>query len=183
MKIASTERLTLETWSDDDAADLAAIGSAQVVRYLGGEPWTEATARSLIALWRGIEDRLGVTTWAVRLRSSGELVGTCGFAGTNAPWLRFEHVVEVGWTLGRPWWGQGLATEAAGAAIGVGLGRIPPDRIISKCHVDHVASERVMQRIGMRRVGVVRGAEDHGTVLYRMRIPQRDLRDPQQNRP
>jgi ribosomal-protein-alanine N-acetyltransferase len=57
------------------------------------------------------------TTWAIRLRETGELIGTCGFAGTNMPWLRFDTVIEVGWTLGEQWWGRGLATEAASAAV------------------------------------------------------------------
>jgi RimJ/RimL family protein N-acetyltransferase len=103
------------------------------------------------------------------LRDSDELIGTCGFAGTNMPWLRFDYVIEVGWTLGRRWWGRGLATEAAKAALQVGLSRYPTERFISKCHIDNTASERVMLRIGMERVGIVRGTFAAPTVLCRLR--------------
>lgn len=167
--VAATERLVLDRWTDDDAVPLARIGTIEVVRYLGGVPWTLATARQSIDQWRGIDERLGVTTWAVRLRGTGELIGTCGFAGTSVPWLRAGYVIEIAWTLGRRWWGQGFATEAAQAALGVGLGRYAPERIVAKCHVDNAASERVMHRIGMERVGIVQGQWPEPTVVSRCR--------------
>ena len=166
--IAETARLVLEDWTDHDVEPLAALGTADVVRFLGGEPWTASTARESMQRWRQIEERLGLTTWAVRLRENGQLIGTCGFAGTNVPWLRVDVVVEIGWTLGRAWWGRGLATEAAVGALAVGLARYSRERIVSKCHIDNVASERVMHRIGMSRVGVVRGAWPAATVVCRL---------------
>jgi RimJ/RimL family protein N-acetyltransferase len=153
--VTETSRLSLERASPEDVAALVGIGTPEVVRFLGGTPWTEASVLDDLALWRTIEDRLGITTWVVRLRETGEVIGICGFAGTNQPWLRFDVVIEVGWTLGRPWWGQGMATEAAQAAIAVGLDLYPRERFIAKCHVDNAASERVMHRMGMRRVGLV----------------------------
>lgn len=167
MAVVETSRVVLDRWSDDDIRDLAAIGTPDVVRYLGGVPWTAETARESIELWRQIEDRLGISTWAVRSRESGQLIGTCGFAGTNVPWLRFDFVIEVGWTLGQAWWGRGLATEAATAAITLGAARYERRRFISKCHLENDASERVMYRIGMRRVGVVQGAWPAPTVIAR----------------
>lgn len=153
--VAERARLLLRTWSDADAEPLAEIGTAEVVRYLGRTPWTPRTARESIDLWRQIESRLGITTWAVGERGSGDLIGTCGFAGTNMPWLRFDFVIEIGWTFGSGWWGQGFATEAALAALDVGLRRHPRERFLSKCNIENRASERVMRRIGMRRVGIV----------------------------
>ena len=166
--VAETSRLLLREWSDADVGPLAQIGTAEVVGYLGGTPWTATTARDSIALWRQIDSRLGVTTWAVCERASGDLIGTCGFAGTNVPWLRFDFVIEIGWTLGSRWWGQGFATEAAVAALDVGLGRYPRERFLSKCHIANKASERVMRRIGMHRVGIVQGTFSAPTLLYRL---------------
>lgn len=158
----------LTGWSDDDADELAAIGSVDVVRYLGGTPWTTRSALDSIQLWRQIERRLGITTWAVRLRQPGQtLIGTCGFAGTNVPWLRADAVIEIGWTVRRPWWRQGYATEAAELARDVALRRYPSERLLSKCHVENAASEAVMRRIGMRRVGLVQGAWPAPTLVYR----------------
>ena len=166
--MAVTERLTLESFRDADAPALARLGNPEVVRYLGGVPWTIASAQESINLWRTIQNRLGITTWAVKLRHSGELIGSCGFAGTNVDWLHFDGVIEIGWTLGQAWWGQGLATEAARAAMDRGLAVYPRERFLAKCHPQNLASERVMVRIGMRRVGLVQGAWPEPTVLYRL---------------
>jgi RimJ/RimL family protein N-acetyltransferase len=166
--VAVTERLYLDGFRDDDALALSRLGTAEVTRYLSGEAWTISSTQASISLWRDIEAGLGLTTWALRLRDSGELIGSCGFAGTNAVWLRSEAVIEIGWTLGRAWWGRGLATEAARAAMSKGLSKYPPDHFVSKCHVENHASERVMQRIGMRRVGIVQGSWPAPTVLYRL---------------
>jgi RimJ/RimL family protein N-acetyltransferase len=166
--VVDQDRVRLESWSGIEAGELAEIGTPNVVRYLGGTPWTVESARASMALWRDIDHRLGITTWAVRLRETGELIGTCGFAGTNMPWLRFDAVIEIGWTLGEKWWGRGLATEAASAAMSVGLGRYSRDRFLSKCHIENAASERVMHRIGMVRVGVVQGDYPAPTVVCRL---------------
>ena len=166
--VAETPRLVLRGWTDHDVEPLAQIGTADVVRYLGGTPWTTATARDSIDLWRQIDERLGLTTWAVCDKATGELVGTCGFAGTNMPWLRFDFVIEIGWTIGSKWWRRGLATEAASAALEIGLRRYPRERFLSKCHIENYASERVMERIGMHRVGVVQGTFTAPTVVHRL---------------
>lgn len=165
--MVETSRLVLERWSDDDVGDLTRIGSPDVVRFLGGTPWTIESARESIELWRQIEERLGISTWALRVRDTGELIGTCGFAGTNVPWMRFDFVIEIGWTLGEPGWGRGYATEAASGALRYGETMYEPRRFVSKCHIENAASERVMYRIGMRRVGVVQGAWPAPTVIAR----------------
>ena len=165
--IAESERVVLRHWDDGDVDDLAAIGTLDVVRFLGGVPWTRASAEELIALYRSIQDRLGLTTWAVELKAGHRLIGTCGFAGTNVAWLRGERVIEIGWTLGREWWGLGLATEAALLALTLAESRFGRDSLVSKCAIQNVASEAVMRRIGMRRVGVVQGQWTSATVLCR----------------
>lgn len=166
--VTETPRLLIREWGDGDVEPLARLGTAEVVRYLGGTPWTTTTARDSLERWRQIGDRLGLTTWAVCARESGELIGTCGFAGTNMPWLRFDFVIEVGWTFGRRWWGQGLATEAARAALEVGLTLYAAERFLSKCHIENTASERVMHRVGMHRVGIVSGTFTAPIVVCRL---------------
>lgn len=164
--VVETLRVRLREWHEDDATLLQAIcADPEVVRYLEGRPWTaEMTAIFLDdMLTRRV---LGAPeTWAVEDPASGDLIGWCGFARTNAPWMRYDVVIEIGWTLARSSWGRGLATEAATAALDLDL--FDRSRIISKCHADNTRSEAVMQRIGMRRVGQVRARRDCGTTLYR----------------
>jgi RimJ/RimL family protein N-acetyltransferase len=165
--VAVTDRLVVRTWADEDVEALAVIGAdPDVVRYLGGVPWSVADARSMIERSREIGDSLGVTSWALQDRRSGSLVGHCGFARTNAPCLRPE-IIEIGWTLDRRRWGEGLATEAAKSVMPRALQLFERWRIVSKCQVENVASERVMQRLGLRRAGTIRRSTDCN-VVYRL---------------
>jgi len=62
----------------------------------------------------------------------------------------FTPCVEIGWRLARPWWGQGLATEGAQAALAYGFGRLSLPEIVSFTVPGNVRSRRVMEKLGMR---------------------------------
>ena len=70
---------------------------------------------------------------------------------------RFEQRFDeqgFGWRLARRSWHQGYATEAALAALDVAFNGVGLPRVWSITAVLNVPSERVMQRLGMERVGV-----------------------------
>jgi ribosomal-protein-alanine N-acetyltransferase len=54
--------------------------------------------------------------------------------------------------LGKPYWGQGLATEAAQAAVQFGFQSMGLDRIVALASVENGASQRVIQKLGMTLV-------------------------------
>ena len=58
--------------------------------------------------------------------------------------------VEIGWRLGRAFWGRGLATDAAAAALRFGLIGRDLGQIISIAQVGNGASDRIMGKLGMR---------------------------------
>ena len=164
--IARTDRLIVRSWHDDDAAPLAAMGAdLEFVRYLQGCPWTLDDALGMIANCRTVEASMGLTLWALEDGSDGSLVGYCGFGITNAACVRTD-LIEMGWGLERSRWGQGLATEAGLELLPLAVRRFGPRRLFAKCHVDNTASERVMQRIGLRRAGLLRYLEQP-TMIYR----------------
>jgi len=59
----------------------------------------------------------------------------------------------VGWTLERSTWGRGLATEGGAAALRFGFKTKGMQRIISIAHRENVASQRVMEKLGLKREG------------------------------
>ena len=61
--------------------------------------------------------------------------------------------MEVAWTLRRPFWGLGYATEAARTALDVAFTRLYQAHVISMIHADNEASIRVAQRLRMRLEG------------------------------
>ena len=65
-----------------------------------------------------------------------------------------DRSAELGYWIGKPWWGQGFVTEAAEAVIrhAFKVARVPR---ITCCHfIDNAASARVIEKLGFRCVGV-----------------------------
>ncbi|MCL8027525.1 GNAT family N-acetyltransferase [Nocardioides bruguierae] len=71
--------------------------------------------------------------------------------------------VELGWALDPAAQGQGLATEAVRAALGVAFADLGARRVTASCFADNTASWRLMERVGMRREGVGRADSLHRT--------------------
>lgn len=147
----SAPRLMLRRWREDDVAPMSAINAdPQVMRWIGdGSIRDEQQTKAGIEAWERKWDRHGFGLFALELRTTGELIG---FTGLAVPELLPEVMpaVEIGWRLGRPFWGKGLATEAAQAALRFGLIDRGLDRIVSIAQVGNHASERIMGKLGMR---------------------------------
>ncbi len=94
-------------------------------------------------------ERHGWGLWAVETRVD-RFIGYVGLwpATFVAP---FTPTVEVGWRLGYEHWGRGYAAEAAVAAMTDGFVRLELDEIVSFTTTKNVRSQRVMQKLGMRR--------------------------------
>ena len=75
--------------------------------------------------------------------------------------------LEVGWLLGRPHWGRGLATEAARAALDHAFNVVGAERVISLIRPDNHPSIRVAERLGERyeRTIDVSGAAAHSYAI------------------
>lgn len=145
-----TERLLLRQWRDDDLDALAAIyADPEVMRYIrdGTVRTREETAEHLAGMRRDWAEH-GFGLFAAELLATGELTGWIGLA---VPHFLPEVMpaVEIGWRLGRPFWGAGLATEGARAALRFGLADRGLDRLVSIRHVDNTRSARVMEKIGL----------------------------------
>jgi RimJ/RimL family protein N-acetyltransferase len=57
--------------------------------------------------------------------------------------------IELGYRIARPYWGQGLATEAAGAAVRYAFDQLMLERVVSSIDGKNTASIRVAEKIGM----------------------------------
>ena len=60
---------------------------------------------------------------------------------------------ELGYWIGVPYWGRGFATEAAGAVAALGFESLGLHRIFAHVHAGNIASQRVLEKIGMRHEG------------------------------
>ena len=86
------------------------------------------------------------------------LVGCDDGALRGAFGLRWPapHRFDFGYVLARPWWGQGLMTEAMTAVAEWALTQPGIWRIGAHCDVENPASARVMEKAGLQREGLLR---------------------------
>jgi RimJ/RimL family protein N-acetyltransferase len=150
MTLIHTPRLALRRWEPEDVVPMAEIdGDPEVMRWIddGSTRDLEQTARD-VERWEDEWDEEGFGLFAVELLASGELAG---FTGLSVPHYLPEVLpaVEIGWRLGRQFWDQGYASEAAHAALEFALQDRGLDRVISIARVGNDASENVMRKLGM----------------------------------
>ncbi len=145
-----TPRLRLRAWLDSDVQGLADIyGDPESVRYLRHLD-LEGT-RQQVERFKQHWERHGFGLWAVEERATGRFIGRIGLM-QHDDWVASAHDAEVGWVIARDLWGQGLAMEGGAAALEFG-NQLGLKRIISIAHVDNAASQRVMEKLGLVRVG------------------------------
>jgi RimJ/RimL family protein N-acetyltransferase len=143
--ILDTRRLRLRPFTEADVAVLdSLLQDPEVVRYIGDRrvPTLQETWRA-VAGWLGHWVLRGYGMWAVEERASGAMVGRAGLI-YPADWPG----PEVGYMLGRTWWGRGYATEAARAAMDWGFATIGFERLISLIDPANTASIAVAERLG-----------------------------------
>ena len=168
VKILETDRLILRAWSRADIDSLFEImRDARVMRYLAdGLPFTFEQVEDFLIWAEHYQIENNFCRWKVIERSTGEVIGSCGFARTHA-----TEEVELGYLLAQKHWGKGLATEAARAAMLYGFGKLNFREIIAMTDLENVRSQKVLEKIGFARRGieVYEGAE---TLVYLARNPE-----------
>lgn len=142
-----TARLLLRRWTDADRDPFAAVNADPVVMRFFPAPLTREQSDAFADRVEAHFVEHGYGLWAVEV--DGEFAGFTGLMWQDG--LPFSPALEVGWRLAERFWGRGLATEAARAALGVGLREV--DSVVSMTAVLNEPSWRVMERIGMRREG------------------------------
>jgi RimJ/RimL family protein N-acetyltransferase len=140
-----TKRLTLRALREADATALFEISQdPDVVRFVGDRHVpTLQEAWRMVAGWIGHWALRGYGQWAIEERASGRFIGRAGIINP-ADWPG----PEVGYLLGRPWWGRGYATEAARAAMDWGFREIGFSDLLSLIDPENHASIAVATRLG-----------------------------------
>jgi RimJ/RimL family protein N-acetyltransferase len=152
-----TERLLLRGWRDEDVEPYARLcADPEVMKYIGGGATLTLEESGTQISWfvRHWEER-GFGPWVVEEKASGAFIGFTGLVYQDE-WTEGEHKTEVGWRVGRSYWGQGLATEAAMASVRYGFEELSLERIISIIQPENVASRRVAEKAGLTLRGEAR---------------------------
>ena len=158
----TTERLLLRPFRDGDIDAYAAFcADPEVMRFLGDRGvLARDDAWRQMAMLAGHWALRGYGMWALEERATGALVGRAGLhypEGWPEP--------EIGWALGRPYWGRGLAYESAWAAMNFAFDQLGWARAISLIDPENTRSIRLAERLGehFERDVTIRG---HRVGLY-----------------
>ncbi len=113
-------------------------------------PYSEADAEAWLArVARATQEQGQPVTWAIR-DGQGDLIGGIGFADFQ---LGKSHRAEIGYWLGKPYWGRGIMTAAVRTACGHALGVWGLLKIVAHVLPHNHASARVLQKNGFVQEG------------------------------
>ena len=156
----TTKRLILRPprVSDANAIFFNYAQHSEATRYLIWRPHTdthetETFLRHCEMVWRKNLE----FPWAITLQDTGELIGMVG--------LRInDFKADVGYVVGPAWWRRGYATEALQTVVDWALSQPSIFRVWAMVDVDNPASARVLEKVGMKREGILRRSTLHPNV-------------------
>lgn len=164
-----TSRLCLRPFRLSDAAEVQQLaGDFEVARQVEiiPHPYPDGVAEAWIQTHAdAFANRTGVIVALTRL-SDNQLLGSMGLH------LSREHATaELGYWIGRPFWGHGYATEAAQTLVEFGFQTLQLHRIYGRCFAGNPGSARVLSKVGMQFEGcqrqhLVRFGVRHDLNLY-----------------
>ena len=150
-----TARLLLGTFAPEDASELQRLAGAREIADTTvsiPHPYDLDHALAWIGQQRREAVRGRATNFAIRLRSDGPLIGSAGLRDIDP-----EHMqAELGFWIGREWWGHGYAREAAAAVIRFGFESLKLNRICAHHMARNPAAGKVLTALGMQQEGVLR---------------------------
>lgn len=157
-----TERLLLRPLRYRDAKDFYEYAKdEQVARYVLWDAHTSLNQTKAILRSQMMQCRQeGLLTMAITMKETRRMVGTIGLV--NRDWD--NHTAEVGFSLARAVWGQGLMTEALTAYLRFIFDQNIIHRIEALHDVDNPASGKVMKKAGMKEEGLLKER-----IYYKMR--------------
>ncbi len=150
-----TERLVLRALRPDDAHTVARLAGRREIAHTTisiPHPYSVEQAQEWIATHAGHESSSKERVFGITTKADGQLIGAVGLREIDT-----EHAQsEMGFWIGLEWWGHGYAAEAARAVVAHAFGELKLNRVYAHHMVRNPASGRVLEKIGMKREGVLR---------------------------
>lgn len=150
--LISTPRLGLRRWIPADLEPFANMNQDPAVMRFFPALSTREESTALVKRIDAFFDEHGYGLYALELKATG---GFIGFTGLSQPSFEswFTPCTEIGWRLRQQAWNKGYATEAAKACLDHARNQLRLKEVYSFTAIPNSPSERVMQKIGMTRIG------------------------------
>lgn len=151
-----TERLMLRKMERFDAEDMFEYASLpETTKYLLWEPHPSLEyTKKYLALVQNKYRVCEFFDWAVCLRDSGKMIGTCGFTRLD----QRNMAGEIGYVINPSFKGNGYAAEAAERVLRFGFDELQLRRLEVRFMTENSASRRVAEKLGMEEEGILRKA-------------------------
>ncbi len=161
--VLSTPRLTLRPFTvrDEEAMFQNWASDPEVTRYLLWRAHlSSAETKDVLLYWQEQYRRKDFYEWAIVPKGETAPIGSCGASKVRGKRL----VLEIGYCLGKNWWGHGYAPEAAAELLRFFFDEVGCREIIAMHEIGNEASGRVMEKCGMLPLDVPpqRVRSDHG---------------------
>jgi len=165
-----TERLLIRQFKNEDYKRVFEIcDDYELAKTTLGIPipYTEEMAKIFIEKSKSKIEEKSAYNFAVCFKDKPEeVIGCVSLVGINP----VANKAEIGYWTSRKLWGQGIATEAAKAMINFGFKELKLHSIIARHFEENPASGKVMQKCGMKYVGIMRDNEfrlgEYKNVVY-----------------
>lgn len=151
-----TKRLLLRRFVEEDATDMFNnwTSDGEVTKHLSWKPHSNLeVTKDILKTWIKEYDESDVYQWAIVLKKTGELVGSISLMNIEEE----SSSCELGYCIGKRFWGNGITTEAAKAIIDFAFTNDGFEQIFAYHHVENPASGRVMEKCGLRYEDIVKG--------------------------
>ncbi len=153
--ILNTPRLTLRAFEEFDAESLFPHASnPNVTRFtLWDHHKSVADTVAFVRDYARLRYREGTPEpYAITLVPDPQPIGACGCFWASQP----NRTMELGYWIAEPYWGKGIAVEAARAVIGYAFREHEPERMQARVIVGNLPSCRVLEKLGFRYEGTLR---------------------------
>jgi RimJ/RimL family protein N-acetyltransferase len=144
-----TERLVIRDWDPRDREPYAQFLADPDVRRFYFDVLDRVRSDALVDRFIAAYQRDGFGLLPVERKSDGAFLGVVGLLPIVDMSIRGNPPVEIGWLLGKQFWGQGYAPEAARAWLDHAFSLNLPE-VVAWTTATNVPSQRVMQKLGMR---------------------------------
>lgn len=154
-RIIETERLILRPFVMADATAMYEnwASDPEVTKYVTWPPHSSVeVTRMLLWEWTDGYERPDRYNWGIVLKENGTLIGNISVVHLD----EYVEACEIGYCMGKPWWGGGIMTEALKAVVDYLFENVGFNRICARHDPRNIGSGRVMQKAGMTYEGTLR---------------------------
>jgi [ribosomal protein S5]-alanine N-acetyltransferase len=144
----NNSKITIEPICIDHASDVQRLAADPAIAEMTRIPYPYPADGAIGFIEKSVEGRTNGTDFVFAIKEDGIVAGVCGLHCHDENRSSFE----LGYWIGRPYWGKGIATEAVSQLVTCALTSLQLSNLYAECLERNVASQRVLEKNWFRPV-------------------------------